>query len=49
MMLSMKPSCQDRYVKDIESLKDLLSFPVTSTVAMQHEDGGPWMHKVFKR
>ena len=35
-------ACQDKYVKDSDTLKDLLSFPVGSTVSMQYGDGGPW-------
>ena len=32
---------QDKYIKENDTSKDSLSFPVASTVAMQHEDGGP--------
>ena len=35
---------QDKYVKGNNTHKDSLSFPLGSTVAMKHEDGGPWMH-----
>ena len=28
--------------------EDSLSFPIRSTVAVQHEDEGPWMHRVFE-
>ena len=41
-------SSKDKYVKDIDSGKDPLSFPIWSTVAMQCEDGGPWAHGVIK-
>ena len=27
-----------------DTQKDSISFPVRSTLAMQHEDGGPWAH-----
>ena len=40
---------QDKYVKDDDTCKDVLSFPMGSTVAMQDEDGRPWMHGVLER
>ena len=32
---------QDKYVKDSDTYEDSLSFPVGSTVAVQHKCGGP--------
>ena len=39
-------ACQDKYVKDNSIHKNLLSFPIGSKVAVQCEDGGPWMYGV---
>ena len=39
---------QDKYVKNNDNHKDLLSFHIESTAAMQHEDGGPLAHRVIK-
>ena len=39
--------CQNKSVKKKDTHKDSLSFPKGSTVALQHEDGGPWMHRVI--
>ena len=39
---------QDKYVKNSDTHKDLLSFPIMSTVATHCEDGGPWMHGLIK-
>ena len=39
---------QHKYVKDSDTHKELLSFPIGSTVAMQHEYGGPWTHRIIK-
>ena len=39
-------SCLVTYIKDNDICKDSLSFPIGSTVAMQHEDEGQWMHGV---
>ena len=40
---------QDEYIKDNDTHKDSLSFPIWSTVAVQHEDGGPWVHRVIEK
>ena len=50
MMLNMKPSKQgqDKYVKKNNTCKGSLSFPGKSTVAVLHEDVGPWMNGVIK-
>ena len=36
--------CQNRYVNENDTCKYSFSFPIWPTVAMQHEDGGLWMH-----
>ena len=41
-------ACHDKYVNDNNTFKDSVSFPLVSTVAVQHEDGGPWMHAVIE-
>ena len=41
-------ACQDKYVSNNEICIDSLSFPTGSAVAMQHEDGGLWMHGVIE-
>ena len=38
----------DKYVKDSDTCKDSLSFPLGSTVAMHCEDEGPWIHAVIE-
>ena len=35
---------QDKYIKGNDTYKDSFSFPIGSTLAVQNEDGGPWMH-----
>ena len=35
---------QDKYVKNSNTCKDSLSFPMGSTVAVQYKEGGPWTH-----
>ena len=37
-------SWQDKYIKGNNTHKGSISFHVGSTVAMQGEDGGSWMH-----
>ena len=39
---------QSKYIKENDTHKDSLSFPIGSTVTIQHEDGGPQMHRVIK-
>ena len=41
-------ACHSKYTRDNDTHKDSLSFLIRSTVAIQHEDGGPWMHGVIK-
>ena len=40
--------CKGKYPKGNDTHKDSLSFPIGSTVAVQHEDGGSWMHRVVR-
>ena len=35
--------CQRKYIKNIDTV-----FAVGSTVAVQWEDGGPWMHRFIE-
>ena len=30
-------------------LTDSFSFPIGSTIAIQHEDGGPWMYEIIEK
>ena len=39
---------QNKYIKGNDTDKDSLPFPVGSTISIQHEDGGSWMHGVIK-
>ena len=39
---------QNRYMREKDTHRDLLAFPVGSTVTMHHEDGVPWMHGFIK-
>ena len=41
-------ACQDKYLKGSDTKKNFPSFPIGSTVAVQHKDGGPWAHKVVE-
>ena len=39
----------DKYINNNDTQKDSFSSPVGLTVAIQHEDGEPWMHKVIEK
>ena len=39
---------QGKYVKNTDTCKDLLSFPIGSMVADQHKEGGQWIHGFIK-
>ena len=39
---------QSKCMKDRDTHKDPLSFPIGSMVVIQLKDGGPWMHRVTK-
>ena len=41
-------ACHDIYVKNNEAHKDSLSFPIASTVPMQHVMAGSWTHIFIK-
>ena len=47
MMTNNIKACQDKSIKCCDTFKDLLSFPIGSTVALQWEDSGPQMHEVI--
>ena len=38
--------CHNKYIKDSDTHKASLSFPVGSTVATQYKADGPWIHGV---
>ena len=38
----------DKYVKNNDTHEESFSFPIGSIVAVQCEDGGPWIHGVIK-
>ena len=40
--------CQEKYIKCSNTHKDSFSFPIESTVAVQCEDGGPWMYNIVE-
>ena len=42
-------SCHHKYIKKNDVCKDSLSYPVGSTVAVQHEDGELWMQGVIEK
>ena len=48
----MKPAAikalQVKYIKHNDTHKDSFSFPMGSMVAIQCEDGGPWIHGVIE-
>ena len=39
---------QDKYIKGSDTQKDLFSIPIGCTVAVQHEDGGPWTQGIME-
>ena len=39
---------QNKNSKGNDAYKDSLSFPIVSSVAIQHDVGGPWIHGVIK-
>ena len=36
-------------IMDNDTCKNSLSFPIGSTVSIQYENGGPWMHRIIKQ
>ena len=38
--------CQGKKMKSNDTLKTSSAIPVVSTIAIQHEDGGLWIHKI---
>ena len=39
----------DKYLKNNDTHKHSISFPIGSTVVIQRDDGGPWMHGVIAK
>ena len=50
MMSTMRPyrHTKTKYTKGNDTYKDSFYFPKASTVAVQCEDGGPWIHGIVE-